>query len=465
MKTKSMFTRALSVAIGMLALMMMAFTATPAFALGTDWDGGTGNWSDSNWSSGQAPDPAGAMTINAGAVTVTASTTAGSLTLGAASLTVNAGQDLAVSGTVAFDAGSTSSGPGTITATGAYSTTAGTVTIGANLAGSGGVAPQTWDQPSVTILTGANTYSGVTMGNWQQRVRADEGVGLSPNTVLNVGNESTFETGVDLVRPGGTGAGQMTFTSVAYALGLAAVGGPVKVCFGTLAAPEALAWNEGNFRIDGDQNNTDNQLVGLILNGRFKGTSATHPIEFVNPIDLGLYNAAKWPRGISTPSAFASTMSGVLSGTRGIIKRGTGELILTAKNTYNGPTVISAGTLTLADNAELTFVIPATQPDGNSTITGAGTAVLNGDFHIDTALTDATALLAGTWQLENVTSLSGAYGSSFQVVDGTSTPWMDAGSDTWTTTVAGRRVYTFDETTGTLTLSEGPAPGTVITLY
>ena len=460
-----MFTRSLSVAIGMLALMLAAFTATPTLALGTDWDGGTGNWSENNWSGGQAPDPAGVMTINAGAVTVTASTTAGSLTLGAAaSLTVNAGQDLAVSGTVAFDAGSTSSGPGTITATGAYSTTAGTVTIGANLAGSGGVSPKTWNQPSVTILTGANTYSGVTMGNWQQRVRADEGVGLSPNTFLKIFSECTFETGVDLVRPGGTGAGQMQFSSGAYALGLAAVGGPVKVCFGALLAPEALAWNVGNFKIDGDQSKTDHQLVGLILNGRYNGTSATHPIEFVNPIDLGSYNAAKWPRGISTPSVYASTMSGVLSGERGIIKRGTGELILTAKNTYNGPTVISAGTLTLADNAELTFVIPATQPDGNNTITGAGTAVLNGDFHIDTVLTDATALLAGTWQLENVTSLSGAYGSSFQVVDGTSTPWTDAGSDTWTKTV-GTKLYTFDETTGTLTLSEGLPPGVVIILY
>ena len=39
------------------------------------------------------------------------------------------------------------------------------------------------------------------------QLRADEGVGLSPNTFLKIFSQCTFETGVDLVRPGGTGAG------------------------------------------------------------------------------------------------------------------------------------------------------------------------------------------------------------------------------------------------------------------
>jgi hypothetical protein len=46
-----------------------------------------------------------------------------------------------------------------------------------------------------------------------------------------------------------------------------------------------------------------------------------------------------------------------------------------------------------------------------------------------------------------VASLSGAYGATFTVVS----PFADAGNDTWTKTV-GDKVWTFDETTGTLTL-------------
>jgi len=132
----------------------------------------------------------------------------------------------------------------------------------------------------------------------------------------------------------------------------------------------------------------------------------------------------------------------------GIVKAGAGTMVLSGVNSYTGSTVVNAGTLNLADNAQLRFVIGATSGTNNS-LTGAGTAVLNGDFAIDT--TAAAALTSGTWVLENVTSLTGAYGSTFSVVNVDGTPWTDAGGDKWTKTV-GANVWTFDETTGTLTL-------------
>jgi hypothetical protein len=49
--------------------------------------------------------------------------------------------------------------------------------------------------------------------------------------------------------------------------------------------------------------------------------------------------------------------------------------------------------------------------------------------------------------LENVAALTGAYGSSFTVVG-----FTDAGADKWTK-VNGTKTYTFDETTGILTLA------------
>ncbi len=127
-------------------------------------------------------------------------------------------------------------------------------------------------------------------------------------------------------------------------------------------------------------------------------------------------------------------------------KSGAGTMILSAANTYTGNTTVTAGTLELADNAQLKFVLGATSGVNNS-LTGAGTATLDGDFVIDT--TAADALSSGSWTLENVTTLTGgAYGATFSVVG-----FTDAGSDTWTKTV-GSKLYTFDETTGILTLTQ-----------
>ncbi len=142
-----------------------------------------------------------------------------------------------------------------------------------------------------------------------------------------------------------------------------------------------------------------------------------------------------------------------LAGSGNLTKSGAGAATLSGVNTYTGNTTVSAGTLTLAAAAQLKFVIGATSGVNNS-ISGTGTVVLAGDFNIDTTLADATALTTGTWLLENITSLTGAYDSSFRVLSGT-TPWSVTG-DIWTKTV-GSKIYTFDETTGTLTLSSGGA--------
>jgi hypothetical protein len=117
---------------------------------------------------------------------------------------------------------------------------------------------------------------------------------------------------------------------------------------------------------------------------------------------------------------------------------------LSNNNTYTGNTTVDAGTLVLADNAQLKFLLGATSGTNNS-ITGAGTVTRDGDFVIDT--TAADALPGGTWTLENVGSLTGPYGSTFTVVG-----FTDAGSDKWTK-VNGSKLYTFDETTGVLTLA------------
>ena len=143
-------------------------------------------------------------------------------------------------------------------------------------------------------------------------------------------------------------------------------------------------------------------------------------------------------------------LSGVISsavGTGNLYKSGSGILTLSGANTYSGNTTVNAGTLSLAAGGQLKFVLGATSGVSNS-ISGAGTAVLDGNFLIDT--TAAAALTSGTWTLENVNSLTGVYGPNFSVVG--FAPHADG--DTWTMTEPSK-TWTFVESTGVLTLAAG----------
>lgn len=146
-----------------------------------------------------------------------------------------------------------------------------------------------------------------------------------------------------------------------------------------------------------------------------------------------------------TLTVAAPLQSGESAVNYGMTKSGAGKLVLSAANLYTGNTTVNAGTLELADNAQLKFVIGATSGTNNS-ISGAGTVDLKGDFVIDT--TAAAALTTGSWTLENVPSLTGAYGSTFSVVG-----FADAGNDKWTK-VVGDKLWTFNETTGVLTVEQ-----------
>ncbi|MBN8456934.1 MAG: autotransporter-associated beta strand repeat-containing protein [Verrucomicrobia bacterium] len=131
-----------------------------------------------------------------------------------------------------------------------------------------------------------------------------------------------------------------------------------------------------------------------------------------------------------------------------LIKAGDGTLSLSGVNTYTGNTTVNAGTLVLADGASLAFAIKNTNGISNK-LTGSGSVVLDGDFSINTAA--VTSLTTGTWLIEDNTSLTGAYGPTFSVVDPSGAPWTNAGNDKWTR-IEATRLWTFDETTGTLTL-------------
>jgi autotransporter-associated beta strand protein len=129
----------------------------------------------------------------------------------------------------------------------------------------------------------------------------------------------------------------------------------------------------------------------------------------------------------------------------GLTKSGAGTLTLGGVNTYAGNTTVANGTLVLADNAGLKFVV--TNASSNK-VTGSGTATFDGDFTIDTSAVTATS---GSWTLVNTNVKS--FTTNFTVTGGG--VWSEV-SNIWTYTDLASNIWRFDEATGTLTLNIEP---------
>ena len=141
-----------------------------------------------------------------------------------------------------------------------------------------------------------------------------------------------------------------------------------------------------------------------------------------------------------------TTWSGVISGSGALTKVSGETLILAGTNTYTGNTAANGGTLNLADNAQLKFVIGANGV--NNRITGGGTLVLNGDFNLDLSGADPTN--GNTWNLVNVATLTETFGATFTLIGFTESANVH-------TLVAGPVTWTFTEATGDLTVTSSGA--------
>ena len=383
----------------------------------------------------------GLTTVSSGTLSLIGSGTVGSgagltmsggtLALGGTSQTVGA-----VSITSAAASGNTlenGSLTGMVNTAYAVSNATGNAVVTANLLASG-TAGLTKTGAGTLTLSGANTYTGLTtLSGGVIDIGLMSGASLGggglifANAAVLQGNGTFARNFSNSLIPGDNQI-SVNNGSASSSGGFAAKGGPLSVNFGGAGA--LLQISSGSYRFG----------QGFV----FGSASADNKVTVVNPLSLGggsrtfTVNA-----GLGGDSAeLAGAVSD--SSATGITKAGTGLLVLKGLNTYFGNTLVNAGTLELADNAQLKFVIGATSGTNNS-ISGAGTMLINGGFVIDT--TAAAALTTGSWTLVNVPSLTGPYGATFSVVG-----FTDAGSDKWTM-VNGTQAWTFDETTGTLTLA------------
>jgi autotransporter-associated beta strand protein len=282
----------------------------------------------------------------------------------------------------------------------ANNTTAGTdnITFNGVVSGSSGINK---GGVGLIILNGTNTYTSYT--NITGGVlRGNLGVGIPTSTVLTLAG-GTLETGTNFTDSLGITAGTVAFT--AGADGLSAYGAPITVAIGGTASPTALVWGV----------TTNFSPTSLILNS----TYANNTLTFQNPLD---FNGSNQTITVGAATAIASGILSNANGTGGFIKQGSGTLVLTAANTYNGNTNISAGTLQMGNggttgiipgavinNAALTFnrsdssLTFANNISGSGTVTqaGAGILVLSGT----NSYAGQTSIASGEIQLGSSTAL------------------------------------------------------------
>ena len=306
-------------------------------------------------------------------------------------------------------------------------------------------------------LTGANTFSGNIAVNGGTLSATKLGASLNTRTITvengatlafgtgNVfGNHATTSVPNIIVNGGTITNGELIITDPLLIKVNNALGN-VTLNNGTLTATQGNG-NSGDIRpgegygawgLNGTITSTGTSLIDTsAVTGK-----AGHVLLSSNTADT-VFDVAS---GTLTVASVLQTGESAVN--YGLTKTGTGTLSLTAANIYTGNTTVNDGTLELAATGQLKFVLGATSGVNNSL---AGTAAtLKGSFVIDT--TAADALSSGTWTLENITSLTGpaGYDASFSV-----SGFLDAGSNKWTKTM-GAKTYSFDETTGILTLSEG----------
>jgi fibronectin-binding autotransporter adhesin len=249
----------------------------------------------------------------------------------------------------------------------------------------------------VVQLAGNNTYTGATeLNNGTLRVASDNNLG-SGQVVFSGGTLNITGTTIIDNTVGFSAMGTIQVDAVATLTGVISGAGQMTktgegtlILTGTQSHSGGMAINQGTLSLASDANLTSGNIV---FNG---GTLA---VTGATTIDNNIAFNASLSGTIEANAA--ATLSGVLSGSGSFIKTGSAVLTLTGTQTHSGTTQISAGTLSVASDANL----------GSGAITLENNCVLSitGVTNIDNNI---TLVAEGVIQTSAAATLSGVISGS-----------------------------------------------------
>ena len=360
--------------------------------------------SGSNTHSGGTTLNAGTLRINnasalgTGAFVIGGSTTIDNTTGSALVLITNNTQnwnsDFTFTGSDSLDLGT---GAVSMNASRTLTVSANTLTVGGAISGSG--FSLTKNGAGTLVLSGNNTYTGTTTLNAGTLVIGSTGLLGAGSYAGNIGIGGTFRMESNL---------NQTFSGV-----LSGSGSLIKEGSGTLTLSGA--------------NNTFNGPI-TVGAGRLVGNTSNLLGPITNDGELEF----------SEPGTAAYTS--VISGSGSLMKSGSGDLTLSAENTYTGTTTISAGTLTLGASGRIA---------DTSSLNVSGTFNMGGFNETLGSIQGSGSILLGSGTLTTNSSTNTTFSG---VISGTGGGLVKQGSGNLT--LSGNNNYTGVTTisAGTLTL-------------
>ena len=370
---------------------------------------------------------AGGLTFDNGTLQTTSGfTTNRGVTLNAGGGTVDTnGNNNTLSGVISGTGSLTKQGAGTLTLSNTNTYTGGTTinggTLGIGVTGATGTG-------TITVLGSTIAYeNGVTEANL---------IDLQANATLNVATGSAEQSG-QITETGGSFGIEKTGTGTLTLSGTNTYSGGTSINGGTLSV--------------GADNNLGDASGNLIFNGGTLQTTAD-----INSDRSVTLNAAG---GTLDTSGNDLSLSGIISGTGGLTKQGTGTLSLSGANTYTGGTTVSGGTLQgdttslqgdITNNAAVTFD-QGTDGTYGSVMSGTGTLGKQGSALLtitgNNTFTGATTINAGTLMVNGaiagpvIVNTGGTLGGTGTVGPVTNSGRIEPGNSIGTLTVAGNYTH------------------------
>ena len=172
---------------------------------------------------------------------------------------------------------------------------------------------------------------------------------------------------------------------------------------GATAIDGTLTINGGNLEAIGGTRTLSNNLM---VNGDF-GISGTNKLTLSGTIDLTA------DRTITVANGSTAEVTGVISGTGGLTKSGAGVLNLSGHNTYLGGSTVTAGTLTIGAERELSIGALEISGDGRVDFTSNGSDTTEVTWGDDVTVEDGGEIVV------SLATIDGSYkqsGGTLQIV-------------------------------------------------